>query len=517
MMPLALIVKAWGARVEGSDRSLDQGRNADEFDFPARPGIGLHPQDGSGVTRAEPDPGHLRRGRGYRARRCRLRRRSAPRVVTRAAAARANCSTRAPVAIGVGGTSGKSTTTGMIGWILHAARADPTVMNGAVMKNFVTGDSPFASAMVGKGDIFVSEVDESDGSIALFDPRIAVAQQHRARPQDDGRTARPVQRLRRPRRRSRCSTSTTRKPRRLPPNVRPGQALTYSLGDAGADSRLRSSVAAPTGIAFTVTARATGAAIAVALQVPGRHNVSNALAALAAASACGVPLADAAGALAAFVGIRRRLEVVGTANGVTVIDDFAPQPRQDRRHACHAARLSRPPAGDVPAARLWPAAPDEGRVSSNASPRELRGRGHAAHARARLFRRHGRPQRDERRHRRGVDRAAAATPSPSPTAPPAATRLVEMGPPRRPHRRDGRPRRFAVAVRARTLAADRGARRWRLDCRPVNIGRGSGNYKDQSRVNPRSASRHEGSIRNYELTFSVLADRCGCPEIPAAL
>ena len=62
------------------------------------------------------------------------------------------------------------------------------------------------------------------------------------------------------------------------------------------------------------------------LQVPGLHNVANALAALCAAKACGVALADAAGYLGEFSGIRRRLEVVGTVNGVTVIDDFAHNP-----------------------------------------------------------------------------------------------------------------------------------------------------------------------------------------------
>src|SRR3546814_20076607 len=51
---------------------------------------------------------------------------------------------------------------------------DPTVMNGAVMTNFVAPDAPFASALVGEGDAFVSEVDESDGSIALYRPQIAV-------------------------------------------------------------------------------------------------------------------------------------------------------------------------------------------------------------------------------------------------------------------------------------------------------------------------------------------------------
>jgi UDP-N-acetylmuramate--alanine ligase len=64
----------------------------------------------------------------------------------------------------------------------------------------------------------------------------------------------------------------------------------------------------------------------VNLKVPGRHNVSNALAALAASQAAGVPLQEAARALEDFRGVRRRLEVVGTANGITIIDDFAHNP-----------------------------------------------------------------------------------------------------------------------------------------------------------------------------------------------
>jgi UDP-N-acetylmuramate--alanine ligase len=76
----------------------------------------------------------------------------------------------------------------------------------------------------------------------------------------------------------------------------------------------------------SVTAEADGERHEVKLMIPGRHNASNALAALAAARALGVPLADGAAALARFEGLTRRLETVGTAAGVTVIDDFAHNP-----------------------------------------------------------------------------------------------------------------------------------------------------------------------------------------------
>jgi UDP-N-acetylmuramate--alanine ligase len=60
--------------------------------------------------------------------------------------------------------------------------------------------------------------------------------------------------------------------------------------------------------------------------VPGRHNAANALAALAAARAAGVPLQKAAEALGGFNGLRRRFDVVGTRNGISVIDDFGHNP-----------------------------------------------------------------------------------------------------------------------------------------------------------------------------------------------
>src|SRR6202521_4699655 len=53
MTPLALIIQARGGRVEGSDRALDQGRNAEKFDFLRARGVRLHPQDGSGLRRAD--------------------------------------------------------------------------------------------------------------------------------------------------------------------------------------------------------------------------------------------------------------------------------------------------------------------------------------------------------------------------------------------------------------------------------------------------------------------------------
>src|SRR5499427_1830713 len=172
MTPLALIVQARGGRVEGSDRALDQGRNTDRFDFLRAQGVRLHPQDGSGVTRANqilvtsaaveetvPDVQAARRVGA---------------AITTRARLLAELFNASASSVGVAGTSGKSTTVGMLGWILHRAGKSPTIMNGADMKNFMDAGSPIASARIGEGELFVSEVDESDGSIAHFEPRVAV-------------------------------------------------------------------------------------------------------------------------------------------------------------------------------------------------------------------------------------------------------------------------------------------------------------------------------------------------------
>jgi UDP-N-acetylmuramate--alanine ligase len=78
------------------------------------------------------------------------------------------------------------------------------------------------------------------------------------------------------------------------------------------------------GVTFDV--HAEGERHQVRLAVPGRHNASNALAAIAAARALGVRVEDAVHAIARFEGLKRRLETVGEAGGVTIIDDFAHNP-----------------------------------------------------------------------------------------------------------------------------------------------------------------------------------------------
>jgi UDP-N-acetylmuramate--alanine ligase len=325
MLPLAMIVQARGAAIEGSDRALDQGRTPEKFDWLRAHGVTLHPQDGSGVTRADqtviatgaieetvPDIGAAKRAGAII--------KTRPQLLSEIFNA-------ASTSVGVAGTSGKSTITGMIAWILHQTGRAPTVMNGAVMKNFTDADHPFASALIGGPDLFVSEVDESDGSIAGYDPTVAVVSNisldHKSmeelRDLFGGFTARATTAVL-----NLDNPETAALAQELAQTLPAGKAITFGLGEEKADLSAHDLTPLPAGMKFRLIEG--WSEHDVILNVPGAHNVANALAALGATRALGVPTSEAVKALESFAGIRRRMEVVGTAGDITVIDDFAHNP-----------------------------------------------------------------------------------------------------------------------------------------------------------------------------------------------
>jgi len=320
MLPLASIVRAGGAKVSGSDRSLDAGRTPHKFEYLRSLGIQLFPQDGSGlkegmtlVTSAavEPTVPDV-----VRAKELGLTHLTRPEFLARLL----NSAQRS---VAVGGTSGKSTVTGMIGWILHACHRQPTVMNGAVMKNFVTPEAPFASALVGDPELFVSEVDESDGSISLYKPEVAlltnISLDHKEMAELRSLFAAFLLRARKA-----VVNLDDPETRAIADVVPPDRRIGYGFDSPGADFMGKDLQLEVGSVRFALEAE--GERYDVRLTVPGRHNASNALAAIAAARLLGVRVEDAIAALARFEGLRRRLDTVGEAGGVTVIDDFAHNP-----------------------------------------------------------------------------------------------------------------------------------------------------------------------------------------------
>lgn len=324
MLPLAQIVQGRGGQVAGSDRSRDQGRTPGKFAWLESHGFALFPQDGSGVTSAEQIVVASAAVED-----------TVPEIV-RAAQLGCRRMTRAdlnsalfnaaPTSLAVAGTSGKSTVTAMLGWIMHCAGRDPTIMNGAVMKNFVSPENPFASAHVGGGGLYISEVDESDGSIAQYRPSVGVLLNVSL----DHKSMDELRVLFGDFLRASAATAV---------NVDDAEARALATRDAitfgiaSTDAMLTvdpaSIVDSGTGTEAVVLDRSNGGTYPLRLGMPGRHNLSNALAAIAGATAAGVPANVAVEALASFAGLARRFDVIGTTpRGISVIDDFGHNPEK---------------------------------------------------------------------------------------------------------------------------------------------------------------------------------------------
>ena len=326
MLPLAQILLGRGARVAGSDRSCDQGRTPEKFSALERQGVTIHPQDGSGIVAkdqivvasaaVEASVPDIARAEDLDC--LRLTRAELNSILFNTSGA----------GLAVAGTSGKSTVTGMLGWILHHAGREPTIMNGAVMTNFASAERPFASAVAGGQTLYVSEVDESDGSIALYRPAVGVllnvSLDHKSMEELRQLFGDYLSR-------SRIAVVNADDPEALALLPNAGEAITFGVHQTKAQIGIvPGSVAeGPMRQAALVIDRHDASEHALRLNLPGRHNLSNALAAIAAAAAAGIPVATAVEALAGFDGLSRRFELIGvSASGITVIDDFGHNPEK---------------------------------------------------------------------------------------------------------------------------------------------------------------------------------------------
>ncbi|HZD38056.1 MAG TPA: UDP-N-acetylmuramate--L-alanine ligase [Actinomycetes bacterium] len=225
--------------------------------------------------------------------------------------------------VAVAGTAGKTTTTGMVVAILEEAGLDPSfAIGGDFMSSGV-------NAGAGAGPHFVVEADESDGTFLEFRPTVAVVTNVEADHLDYYADLEAV-----------CAAFRAFVAL-LPPEGTavlcaddvgagalaagaPCPVLTYGLG-AGAGLRAVDLDTSVTGSRFRV--ELAGEPVGrVGLVIPGRHNVANALAAIAATRALGVGFQDAAAALGRYTGMARRFELRAQRGGVTVVDDYAHHP-----------------------------------------------------------------------------------------------------------------------------------------------------------------------------------------------
>jgi UDP-N-acetylmuramate--alanine ligase len=226
--------------------------------------------------------------------------------------------------IAVAGTHGKTTTTSMTGAILMAAGLDPTIIVGGRMREVGT-------ARLGRGEYLVAEADEFDRSFLALSPMLAVVTNIDLEHLDTYRDLKDLQ------------ETFARFARSVPffgaailglddPNVqeiRPlisRRVVTFGLTPQ-ADVTVRDLVLERAGSRFVAFAdrQFTGS---VSLQVPGLHNVKNALAALAVARELSIPFETASRALREFRGVIRRFEMKGERRGAVVVDDYAHHPTE---------------------------------------------------------------------------------------------------------------------------------------------------------------------------------------------
>ncbi|MFC2046462.1 UDP-N-acetylmuramate--L-alanine ligase [Chloroflexota bacterium] len=251
--------------------------------------------------------------------------------------------------IAVAGTHGKTTTSAMIAWILTEAGLDPTFIVGGILQNLGI------NARAGAGPHFVIEADEYDRAFLGLWPHVAVVTiiEHDhpdCFPEfDDMRAAFNEFAKRVEGHGQLIVCGEDREARRLAERV--AKFALHNGAGTGSDHVATygegpiwdwQAEDVELGGSPTFEVRHMNKRLGTcALQLPGRHNVLNALAALAAAAAVGVDFDMAAAALTRFRGTARRFEVKGQAAGVTVVDDYAHHPTEIRA-TLEAARLKYP-------------------------------------------------------------------------------------------------------------------------------------------------------------------------------
>ncbi|HUU27414.1 MAG TPA: Mur ligase family protein [archaeon] len=319
MSALAQLLNGRGVHITGSDRKYDRGESSSLFAKLAAQGIELVPQDGSGVMESldavvvssavEPDTPDYRRAVEL----------GIP-LVKRPELLAALVNSAA-LGICFSGTSGKSTATGLCAYVLTELGARPNFISGAAVVNYLGGPTT-GNALGSESGIYCVEACESDGSIVNYRPAVGVILNLEREHHEISELVSMFERF----------ASATQGQLILNadcPNIprldltKAGaktEKVSFSLVNKTADLRAENLRLAPLSADFTV------GGVEFRSPLPGKYNVYNVLAALAACEAVDIEREDFARVLPAFRGVARRFQVVGESRGVTVIDDFAHNP-----------------------------------------------------------------------------------------------------------------------------------------------------------------------------------------------
>ena len=315
MSALAQVLKYKGNDIYGSDRSFDQGKDQKNKKALSDLGIKIFPQDGSMLdkefkvlyasTAVEDTIPDIKRAKELN---IPIKHRSDLLAETFASY---------KYNIAVGGTSGKSTTTAMIGYILDKADKKPLVINGALLKNY-ENQKGIPNVILNDGEYCVIEADESDGSIEKYTPYISVVNNITL----DHKSIEELQALFGDFAKRALFGAVINKDCANSKSLQKMNHNTISFGikDKKADFYAENITAIPNGTLYTFQNKE------YKLNLIGAFNVANAMCAVACCSLLGIKPETSCQILESFLSTKRRLEVLGISNNITVIDDFAHNP-----------------------------------------------------------------------------------------------------------------------------------------------------------------------------------------------
>ncbi len=325
MSAIAQIVKSQGHLVGGSDRRNDKKQTPEVFNKLESQGIKLSPQDGTGIdstldfvvisSAVEEDNPDLKIANQHNIR-----------TIKRSDLLGNLFNNKHGIAIG--GSNGKTTVCAMTSWILETAGHDPTVVGGGYAKNFITNKF-LGNAKLGSSETVVIEADESDGSLINYTPKVSVitgiSKDHKTVKELGGLFTTFAE----------CTSDTVIINENcsdfIKINDRAKKVIKYGEGNK-ADVSVSKIFCNSLGSRFKVRDSD------FEINVPGRYNVFNALAAIAVAKTEGISDKEITKALETFKGTKRRMEIIGETNGIKVIDDYAHNPKKIQS-AIDAARL----------------------------------------------------------------------------------------------------------------------------------------------------------------------------------
>ena len=229
--------------------------------------------------------------------------------------------------IGVAGTHGKTSTSSMVGTMLSQARLDPSLVVGGLVRNIDT------NSLLGEGDIIVVEADEFDRSFLSLQPTIGIITNIELEHTDCYEDLYDLQNA--------FTQFANASPfygaviignqspaaAEIIPNIK-RPVITFGLSKKS-DFYASEIIHNKSETTFTVFHKKEKLGV-IHLQVPGEHNVLNALASVALGIEMNIPFHDIAAGLESYKGVRRRFDIKGEANGIMVVDDYAHHPTEVR-------------------------------------------------------------------------------------------------------------------------------------------------------------------------------------------